>query len=86
MTELWERFLEVASSSSTSDESKGATAFDVIFQEGSLRLVRYRSENARRLAEPIVICFSLVNRPMQCGGKHTQDNAQPPVKAWKEPR
>ncbi len=63
MTELWERFLEVASSSSTSDESKGATAFDVIFQEGSLRLVRYRSENASRLAEPIVICFSLVNRP-----------------------
>ena len=63
MAELWERFLEVASSSSTSDESKGATEYDVVFQEGSLKLVRFRNENTIRVAEPIVICFSLVNRP-----------------------
>lgn len=63
MADLWERFLEVANGSSTSDELKGATACDVIFQEGSLKLVRYRSENEIRWAEPILICFSLVNRP-----------------------
>lgn len=57
MADLWKRFLDAASSSSTDDESKGATAYDVIFQEGSLKLVRYRNENELRLAEPILICF-----------------------------
>jgi polyhydroxyalkanoate synthase len=63
MAELWERFLRVASSSSIPDESKGATEYDVIFQEGSLKLLRYRSEHTIGVAEPILICFSLVNRP-----------------------
>lgn len=64
MAELWERFIDVASTSSNADEAKGATACDVIFQEGSLKLVRYRSsETETRVAEPILICFSLVNRP-----------------------
>ena len=63
MAELWARFLDVASSSSTPDELKGATEYDVIFQEGSLKLVRFRNEDAIRVAEPILICFSLVNRP-----------------------
>ena len=34
----------------------------MVFEEGSLRLLRYRSDSVK-FAEPILICFALVNRP-----------------------
>jgi polyhydroxyalkanoate synthase len=41
------------------------TPHDVVYQDGSLRLLRYVQPEVSpgRFAEPVVICFALVNRP-----------------------
>lgn len=41
---------------------KGVTASEVVYQEGLLKLLRYRNDSVK-FAEPILICFALVNRP-----------------------
>ncbi len=40
----------------------GATSCEVVYEEGMLKLLRYRNDSVR-FAEPILICFALVNRP-----------------------
>ncbi len=40
----------------------GATPSQVVFQSGKLRLLRYVNPEVR-FAEPVLICFALVNRP-----------------------
>lgn len=42
---------------------KGATEYDVVFETGSVKLRRYRSESPRRFATPLLCVFALVNRP-----------------------
>ena len=42
--------------------SKGATPCEVVYEEGKLKLLRYRNDSVK-FAEPILICFALVNRP-----------------------
>ena len=41
----------------------GTTPHEVVYQEGTLRLLRYRRDSPATFAEPIVICYALVNRP-----------------------
>ncbi|MCA9100091.1 MAG: class III poly(R)-hydroxyalkanoic acid synthase subunit PhaC [Pirellulales bacterium] len=61
---LWEQFIDRwAQATGLSESRRGATPFDVVYQESSLRLLRYRSDVAAAVAEPVLLCFSLVNRP-----------------------
>lgn len=39
------------------------TPHDVVYEEDSLKLLHYRSDHSIDLAEPILICYALVNRP-----------------------
>jgi polyhydroxyalkanoate synthase len=42
--------------------TKGVTPCEVVYQEGLLRLLRYRNDSIG-IADPILVCFALVNRP-----------------------
>lgn len=41
----------------------GMTPAEIVYREGSLQLLHYRSSQPVRYREPIVVCFALVNRP-----------------------
>jgi polyhydroxyalkanoate synthase len=41
----------------------GTTPHDVVFEQGTLKLLRYRRETPAVHAEPILFCYALVNRP-----------------------
>ncbi len=59
----WDRFLEALRIPRTdTGPLQGVTPHEVVYHEGPLRLLRYRPLNIR-YAEPILICFALVNRP-----------------------
>ncbi len=40
----------------------GTTPYEVVYEERMMKLLRYRSDSVQ-FAEPIVVCFALVNRP-----------------------
>ena len=46
----------------TESTTGGTTPCDVVYQEGLLKLLRYHSDSIK-FAEPILVCFALVNRP-----------------------
>jgi polyhydroxyalkanoate synthase len=39
------------------------TPHEVVYEEDSLRLLRYRRETPAKYAEPVLVCYALVNRP-----------------------
>ncbi len=41
----------------------GATAHDVVFEVGPLKLMRYRRERPAAHVEPVLFCYALINRP-----------------------
>ncbi|MDC0935192.1 alpha/beta fold hydrolase [Pirellulales bacterium] len=41
----------------------GFSQSETVYREGTLKLLRYRRPQRKRFAEPVLICFSLVNRP-----------------------
>jgi len=41
----------------------GTTPCDVVLEAGTHRLLRYRRETPARYAEPLLICYALINRP-----------------------
>ncbi|MGA8743187.1 MAG: class III poly(R)-hydroxyalkanoic acid synthase subunit PhaC [Terracidiphilus sp.] len=41
----------------------GTTSHEVVFEKGTLRLLRYRRETSAAYAEPVLFCYALVNRP-----------------------
>ena len=41
----------------------GMTPYDVVYREGTLRLLRYRRETPARYSTPVLFCYALVNRP-----------------------
>jgi len=45
------------------DVKVGTTPSDVVYEEDTLRLLRYRRETPATYAEPILFCYALVNRP-----------------------
>ena len=45
------------------DVKVATTPHDVVYELDSLKLLRFRNEHSIDLAEPILICYALVNRP-----------------------
>lgn len=61
---MWERFLNAPKVPEIAQEVQVATTpHDVVYEEGTLKLLRYRNELSIDLAEPVLVCFALVNRP-----------------------
>ncbi len=62
-TDGWNHFLDALQTPRATPElTMGTTPHEVVYKEGALRLLRYASPQAQ-FAEPILICFALVNRP-----------------------
>lgn len=60
----WQRWMNVPKVPRIAQDVQVATTpHDVVYEEGSLKLLRYRNEHSIDLAEPILVCFALVNRP-----------------------
>ena len=60
----WLRMLSVPSAVEQACETRvGMTPKDVVYQEGTLRLLRYRRDGPASFAEPVLFCYALVNRP-----------------------
>ena len=45
------------------DVKVATTPSEIIYEEDTLRLLRYRRETPAVFAEPILVCYALVNRP-----------------------
>jgi len=61
---LWERFQEAPKPPQAARRVRvGVTPHDVVYEEGTLKLLRYRSEQPIDWVEPVLISFALVNRP-----------------------
>jgi polyhydroxyalkanoate synthase len=45
------------------DVKVGTTPSEIVYEEDTLRLLRYRRDTPAVYAEPILICYALVNRP-----------------------
>lgn len=61
---MWSRMFAVPQVVEWSrDVAVGTTPHEVVYEEDSLRLLRYRRETPAKYAEPVVFCYALVNRP-----------------------
>jgi polyhydroxyalkanoate synthase len=61
---MWDRFFKVPRVQEMARDVKVATTpHDIVYEEDSLKLLRYRNEHSIDLAEPVLVCFALVNRP-----------------------
>jgi len=61
---MWGRFLNAPKVPEIAQDVQVATTpHDVVYEEGTLKLLRYRNELSIDFAEPVVVCFALVNRP-----------------------
>jgi polyhydroxyalkanoate synthase len=59
----WQRIMSVPRVLQQAQETRvGTTPHDVVFQHGSLRLLRYRRTTPSPFAEPVLFCYALVNR------------------------
>jgi polyhydroxyalkanoate synthase len=45
------------------DVQVATTPHDVVYEEDSLKLLRYQNEHSIDFKEPVLVCFALVNRP-----------------------
>jgi polyhydroxyalkanoate synthase len=60
---LWRRMLGVPRALELACTTRvGTTPHEVVFQRGSLRLLRYRRETPALHAEPVLFCYALINR------------------------
>jgi polyhydroxyalkanoate synthase len=60
----WKRWANVPKVPQIARDVKVATTpHDVVYEEDSLKLLRYRNTHSIDFAEPILVCFALVNRP-----------------------
>lgn len=60
----WQRWMNAARVPQLAGDVQVATTpHEVVYEEDSLKLLRYRSEHSIDLAEPLLVCFALVNRP-----------------------
>jgi polyhydroxyalkanoate synthase len=59
----WQRLLSVPRVVELACETRvGGTPHDVVFAEGTLRLLRYRRETPATFSEPVLFCYALINR------------------------
>ena len=54
---------EQPTGASDQPEPWGVTPYEVVYTDDTLRLLRYRPQEPSPWAEPLLICFALVNRP-----------------------
>lgn len=60
----WQRLSRYPRALALAQEVKvGSTPCDLVLERGSHRLLRYRRESPARFAEPLLLCYALVNRP-----------------------
>ncbi len=60
----WQRWLNAPKVPEIARRVQVATTpHDVVYEEDSLKLLRYRNEHSIDFAEPVLVCFALVNRP-----------------------
>jgi polyhydroxyalkanoate synthase len=61
---LWRRLLNYpAVLEQACDTRVGASPFDVVLSQGTHRLLHYRRETPATYAEPLLLCYALINRP-----------------------
>jgi polyhydroxyalkanoate synthase len=59
----WQRMLSIPRVFELAMDTRvGSTPHEVVFQDGALRLLRYRRETPARYAEPVLFCYALINR------------------------
>jgi len=59
----WRRLLNVPKLGAVALGTEvGTTPHDVVYQTGTLRLLRYRRQTPARHAEPLLLCYALINR------------------------
>jgi polyhydroxyalkanoate synthase len=60
----WQRWMNLPKVPQVArDVQVATTPHDVVYEEDSLKLLRYRNEHSIDFKEPILVCFALVNRP-----------------------
>ncbi len=60
----WQRVLNVPRIAEVAAQTRvGTTPHDVVLSEGTHRLLRYRRETPATYADPLLLCYALVNRP-----------------------
>jgi polyhydroxyalkanoate synthase len=60
----WQRWMNLPKVPQIARDLQVATTpHDVVYEEDSLKLLRYRNEHSIDFKEPILVCFALVNRP-----------------------
>jgi polyhydroxyalkanoate synthase len=60
----WQRMLSAPRVVAQAREArKGTTGHDVVYDEGTLKLLRYRRETPSAFTEPVLVCYALINRP-----------------------
>ena len=60
----WQRWMNSAKVPQIArDVQVATTPHEVVYEEDSLKLLRYRNEHSIDFAEPVLVCFALVNRP-----------------------
>ena len=47
----------------SAERFRGSTPFEVVDSQRTHRILKFKTEQSARCAEPVLICFSLVNRP-----------------------
>jgi polyhydroxyalkanoate synthase len=61
---MWSRLFAIPKAIEWAQEvAVGTTPHEVVYEEGSLSLLRYRRDTPAKHAEPIMFCYALVNRP-----------------------
>ncbi|MEX2186651.1 MAG: class III poly(R)-hydroxyalkanoic acid synthase subunit PhaC [Pirellulales bacterium] len=59
----WQRFLKPPDVAQATQSAVATTPHRVVYEEGTLKLQYYSNDNGAALAEPVLVCFALVNRP-----------------------
>jgi polyhydroxyalkanoate synthase len=61
---MWQRYFSVPRVLEQARQTKvGGTPHDVVYEEDSLKLLRYRRETPAKYKEPVLVCYALINRP-----------------------
>ena len=60
----WRRMLSFPSVVESASQTRvGTTPQDVVFERGTIKLLRYRRQTRAQFAEPVLLCYALINRP-----------------------